>query len=119
QVPDFPPSPCTQGEGWGDGRSIRFRRSSMRWWFKAAIQQATGYTPGGAHLHRWLQLRFGELAHIEQSTRFGNAAMLVEMARNWCGPLQDQKVVELGTGWVPAVPLSFLLVGARVETYDV
>src|SRR5262249_18229294 len=91
----------------------------MRWWVKAAVQFGLAHTPFGKHLHEWLQVRYGELAHLEKSSRFDNAAFLVETARSHLGRVAGLHVIELGTGWVPAVPLSFLLAGARVDTFDV
>jgi SAM-dependent methyltransferase len=91
----------------------------MRWWVKAAGQFALAHMPLGEQVYEWLQVQFGELAHLESSSRFGNAALLLETTRRWAGSLEGLRVVELGTGWVPAVPLAFLLAGAWVDTFDV
>ena len=91
----------------------------MKWWMKWGITSTLAYLPGGRILHQKILRRFGELAHISASTRFGNTEILLDMARRWCGGVNRQRVVELGTGWVPAVPTGFGLAGAQVETFDV
>lgn len=91
----------------------------MRWWIDATIKFGLAYLPMGHAVHRMLQERFGELAHLEKCTRFDNARFLLETARQQVTSLEGLHVVELGTGWVPAVPLAFALSGARVDTFDV
>lgn len=91
----------------------------MKWWVSAAAQWSLAHLPGGVYLHRRLQERYGELARLEHSSRFDNALWFLRTARRWCGELGDLRVVELGTGWVPALPLAFLLSGASVDTFDV
>ncbi len=91
----------------------------MRWWMNAATQWTLARVPGGRFAHGLLQEHSGELSCIECSSRFDNAEFFLRAARRWCGELGDLHVVELGTGWVPAVPLALLACGARVETYDV
>ncbi len=91
----------------------------MRWWVQTSAEWTLARMPGGRWLHSQLRERSGELARLEQSSRFDNAAWFVRTARKLCGELGDVRAVEFGTGWVPAVPLAFLACGARVETYDV
>jgi len=91
----------------------------MKWWIGAAAQWSLAHAPGGSFVASRLRERFGELARLERSSRFDNALWFLRTARRWSGELGDLRVVELGTGWVPAVPLAFLLSGARVDTYDI
>lgn len=91
----------------------------MKWWMIAAATRTLASLPGGPGLHARLRERSGELANLENSSRFDNALWFVKTARRWCGELSTLRVVEFGTGWVPALPLAMLLCGARVETYDV
>ncbi len=91
----------------------------MRWWMKAAILQGFARLPRGDRLYAHFQSRFGELARLEQSTRFDNAILILQKAREHAPAGDALHVVELGTGWVPSVPLAFMLAGARVDTFDV
>ncbi len=91
----------------------------MKWWVKWGISYSLAHLPGGHKLYQEVLRRFGELADVSTSTRFENAATLLKMAHFWCNPMHQLRVVELGTGWIPAVPLGFALAGSRVETFDV
>lgn len=91
----------------------------MKWWMMAAAEWTLAHMPGGPQIHARLREQSGELAKLEHSSRFDNALWFVKTARRWCGELNGLRVVEIGTGWVPALPLALLLCGARVETYDV
>lgn len=91
----------------------------MRWWMDATVKFGLAYLPNGHAIHRLLQERFGELARLETCTRFDNARNLLETAASHVASFDSLHVVELGTGWVPAVPLAFALCGARVDTFDV
>lgn len=91
----------------------------MRWTTKWGILFGLAHLPGGRRLHEWMLRRKGELATLEQSSRFQNAIEIVQTVRRHLGSLEGLTVVELGTGWVPAVPLAFALCGAKVQTYDI
>ncbi len=91
----------------------------IRWWMKWGISYAFSHLPHGRHLYEKMLRRFGELSQVSSSTRFRNAEVLLKMGRRWCGGVDGQHVVELGTGWVSAVPLGFGLAGARVDTFDI
>ncbi len=91
----------------------------MKWWVKWGVSYTLSHVPAGQVLHQWILRHFGELAHVAGSTRFENMKTLLQMAHRWCGRPEGLRVVELGTGWVPAVPLGFGLAGARVHTFDV
>ncbi|HID24235.1 MAG TPA: class I SAM-dependent methyltransferase, partial [Planctomycetaceae bacterium] len=91
----------------------------MRWWMKAGVARCLASIPGGEAIHFWLQRRFGELRHLERSTRFDNAEYFLRTTRAHAGSVSGLRVVELGTGWVPAVPLAYAVAGALVATYDV
>ena len=91
----------------------------MRWWIKASIEWGLAHVPGGLHINDQLRDKFGELAYLEESSRFQNADYLLKTALDHTGALANLRVVELGTGWVPAVSLVYLLAGARMDTYDI
>lgn len=91
----------------------------MNWRTKWGILWTLAHLPGGRSLHEWLLRRHGELAHLEDSSRFRNAVEIVRVIRQHGGPLSRLNIVELGTGWVPAAPVAFASCGACVKTFDV
>ncbi len=91
----------------------------MKWWGKWAASYTLAHLPGGTSLYQKMLRKFGELADVASSTRFENMKTLLHMSHRWCGSLEGLRAVELGTGWIPAVPLGFAISGTRVETFDV
>ncbi len=91
----------------------------MRWWAKWGISYALAHLPYGKPLYGRILRRFGELGQIASSSRFENAETLLDMARRHCDGIDRLHAVEIGTGWIPAVPLGFMLAGARVDTFDI
>jgi hypothetical protein len=97
----------------------------VRWLAKSALQNAISVLPGGVAVNGLLQ-RFGTGSvvmtpervvarlvrvggrHVEHQRRFGEQ------------PLERSTVVEVGTGFVPLLPVGLFLAGAAaVHTYDV
>ncbi len=91
----------------------------IRWWMKWGISYTFSKLPYGRPLYEKMLRKFGELSQVSSSTRFNNTEVLLKMSRRWCDGVEGKHVVELGTGWVSAVPLGFGLAGARVDTFDV
>ena len=91
----------------------------MKWWMHWLSQLGMAHLPGGRRLHRLMQDRFGEHRHLESSTRFDNAELFLRKILRLTENVNDPHVVELGTGWIPAVPMTLLLAGVRVDTFDV
>lgn len=91
----------------------------MKWTFKWGTLWALAHMPGGRFLHERMLRQHGELSRLERSSRFTNAIEIVRDIRRHCGRLEGARIVELGTGWVPAAPLAMALAGARVHTFDV
>jgi len=91
----------------------------MRWWIKAAGSYCLAHLPYGQELHFALQRRCGELRSIDTAPQLDNALLFLEQVRSHRGTIAGQHVVELGTGWVPVIPIVLSLAGAQVETYDV
>ncbi len=91
----------------------------MRWWLKAGLEWALATVPGGVALHSQLRERHGELANPESSSRLDNALWILEQTRPLVDRFESLRVLELGTGWIPAIALSNMLCGARVDTCDV
>jgi hypothetical protein len=94
----------------------------MHWQLKGLIQKSLCVVPGGKHLNDRLQRTVGELRHFER-----NVAAKVEDWRLSLKYLHDvdfdvrgKMLVEIGTGWHPALPICFSLAGARrVVTFDI
>lgn len=91
----------------------------MRWWMLAGLQYTLAKTPGGAAAYSRLQRRFGELRDISGTSRFRKVEDILARLSATVGNLERSTVVEIGTGWVPVVPMTLATVGARVFTYDV
>ena len=91
----------------------------MKWWMHWLSQLGMAHMPGGRSLHRWMQDRLGEHRHLESSARFENAELFLEKALALTAGVSGPRVVEIGTGWIPAVPLTLLATGLPVETHDV
>ncbi len=76
----------------------------------------------GRQIHAWLQRSVGGLKHFEQECeeRIGDLLLLVENVRRAGISLEGAKLVEVGTGWYPALPMGLYLCGAgRVHSYDI
>ena len=91
----------------------------MRWWAHWGVQFLLAKVPGGGLAHRLLQEKAGHLRHIERGYQFDNALLILDMATKHVGSLVGLRVAEIGTGWIPAVPVALALTGCEVHTYDV
>lgn len=91
----------------------------MRWWMHWGMQYLLAKTPGGEQVHRILQEKVGQLKSLETGNQFDNAIKILGLANRHAGNLQRKRVVEIGTGWVPAVPVALALAGCEVHTFDV
>lgn len=97
------------------------RPTIPRWWLKAAAQGAVSFLPGAPRLDEWVRgKRSGHALepsyfltkwhHVTSHTR--------ALTGDLDGDLSDHKVVELGTGWFPIVPVGLALFGAEVVSVD-
>ena len=91
----------------------------MRWWAQWGIQCLLANIPGGGAVHRLMQEHAGQLKHLERGNQFQNSLTILELASGKMESLAGQRVAEIGTGWVPAVPVAFALAGCEVHTFDV
>jgi len=92
----------------------------IRWYLKALMQRSLSLMPHGCALNFLLQKRFGELKEITVADK------LEEIKKTFIAPVLDRKgtmtdigVVEIGTGWVPILPIALSLLGARCKTFDI
>ena len=94
----------------------------MYWKVKGVIQKGLSLTPGGVRLNTRLQHGLGGMRDFD-----GNVSTKVDDWVTSMGYLSDvgfsvsgARLMEIGTGWHPALPLCFALAGAAsVKTFDV
>lgn len=90
------------------------------WWIKAGAQTALSVIPFGEAINYQLQ----KWNHFEANFRWAlecNIKYLRDLIRTTlkCGlALQGAKTLEVGTGWIPTIPVGMHLLGAEVHTYD-
>lgn len=89
------------------------------WWLHWFSHFAMAHLPGGRRALRWSQDWLGEHRSLESSTRFDHAVYLLQHAKRLTQGSSDPLVIEIGTGWIPAIALTLMLVGLRTHTYDV
>ncbi|MEZ5402954.1 MAG: class I SAM-dependent methyltransferase [Bryobacteraceae bacterium] len=96
----------------------------MRWLFKAAVQGAISQLPDSARWNYYIQknvTRSFDDKHSLLSRRFQWCAEHLELhARFRPEKPVPQRVLELGAGWIPTVPLALFLSGVEeIYTIDV
>ncbi|HEX28845.1 TPA: class I SAM-dependent methyltransferase [Candidatus Poribacteria bacterium] len=91
-----------------------------RWYLKVLIQKFLSLMPYGCALNFLLQRRYGELKEISVADKLEEIVrtFVVPILRRQ-GTIAGVKVVEIGTGWVPILPITLSLLGARCETFDI
>jgi hypothetical protein len=93
----------------------------MNWKTKAAIQNAIAVLPAPASYaaHYWLQRRFGSLRKFNVLARMVAGVEMWRRIRQLGHRPAGKRFFELGTGWIPCVPVALWLMGARkVVTVD-
>jgi hypothetical protein len=94
----------------------------MDWRIKGVVQGLLSRLPSGEVLNDGLQRlaggRVDEARHID--TKFeGDWLVLMRVLRELKFDVRDETLLEVGTGWLPVLPLSFALGGARrVHSFD-
>ncbi len=92
----------------------------MHWKIKALAQAVLSVAPFGERIYLVLQERFGGLRSFSLWTRHEALMRLLSEIRGHYTDLSQLCVVEIGTGWIPIVPLGFSLVGMeKIHTYDI
>lgn len=90
------------------------------WQLRAlALRCMAGSAPGYA-VYQWLQHRLGECAKpaFWQSKFEAQVGLARELRMQGCA-VEGARVLEVGTGWVPCVPIGFWMCGAQtVHTLD-
>lgn len=95
----------------------------MDWRVKGVLQKTLSIVPGGTALNSHLQLRLGDLRNFEKNVDIkvgGDWLTLMGYLRRAHVPVADLEILEIGSGWHPALPLCFSLAGVRsCRTYDI
>ena len=94
----------------------------MDWRIKACIQGLLSRTPMGTSVNNALQKLAGggvdTGGHIDRKF-LEDWTVLMDVLRELQFPVRDRVLMEIGTGWLPVLPLCFALAGARrIHTFD-
>lgn len=92
------------------------------WRLKGFVQGVLSLLPGGGWVNDRLQLWLGGLRDFEDNVRrkVGDWAGLMRSLRAaGCEQVRGWRILEIGTGWYPTLPVCFALAGAdRIVTVD-
>jgi SAM-dependent methyltransferase len=94
----------------------------MYWKLKGVVQQGLCVLPGGRRLNDRLQRTFGQLHRFERNVaaKIEDWRLSVSYLHDVSFDVRGKALVEIGTGWHPALPICFSLAGAsRIITFDV
>jgi SAM-dependent methyltransferase len=94
----------------------------MNWRIKGMIQKALGGVPGGSRVNDFLQRTVGHLRDLDgtiDSKVIDDWAVMAAQMRELGISIRGADLVEIGTGWCPALPFCFALAGTRAcHTFD-
>jgi SAM-dependent methyltransferase len=100
----------------------RVQELPMNWKIKGVLQRALARTPGGVQVNDLLQRSVGGLREFDayvDSRVIDDWIPLALLLRGLDYSATDAQLLEVGTGWMPTLPLCFGLAGARsCHTYD-
>lgn len=85
-------------------------------------QLAVANMPASRIAQKVLQRGLGQLKHLENAQQFETAFDMLEQleqADAQSSPSHKRRVLEVGTGWIPAVPVILTLAGYEVVTFDI
>ncbi len=94
----------------------------MDWRVKAILQKGMSTVPGGTLIHEWLQRWVGDLSHFDAhvGVRFRDWEILIADLKQLNVNASGLEVCEIGTGWVPVLPICLWLSGVqRCVTFDI
>lgn len=92
----------------------------MDWRVKALVQKMLATLPGGKSVNYLLQRSVGGFRSFRIDDKLRQAARLLELLAEAGIDVAGKTSVEIGTGWVPVVPVYLYLMGAeRCVGYDV
>lgn len=93
----------------------------MYWKTKGLLQKIIGTLPAGETLHYQLQRRFGGMRDFRREflLKVDDWESMIQQLRADGMTVEGARLMEIGTGWYPTLPLACHLAGAaRVDTLD-
>lgn len=93
----------------------------MHWRIKGLLQKTLGVLPYGEPLHYHLQRSFGGIRNPrrEMALKIDDWELMAKQLRTVGAEIPGARLLEVGSGWYPALPLACYLGGAaRVYTCD-
>jgi SAM-dependent methyltransferase len=93
----------------------------MNWRAKGAVQKILAGMPLGERVNNLLQVRLGALRNFDGqvSAKVDDWIGTIDLLKTCGAKIADSSLLEIGTGWFPALPVCFWLVGAHnCLTYD-
>jgi SAM-dependent methyltransferase len=92
----------------------------MNWRVKAFGQRLLSRVPGGSVLYYILQRHFGGFKSFSISNKTWQAFNLLSALNRAGYGLEGKSTLEIGTGWVPIIPMIFYLFGQRgCKSFDI
>jgi SAM-dependent methyltransferase len=92
----------------------------MYWKIKAIGLRMLSELPGGRSVYHLLQQRFGGYRAFTISGKLWQAFGLIKAMIAAKYPIEGMRTVEVGTGWVPLIPLIFFVFGQRrCDSFDI
>jgi len=94
----------------------------MDWRAKAMAQNLLAKVPFGERINDLLQLRVGGLRSFDSQVggKVNDWIGMMTLLADWGVSVRNAATVEIGTGWIPTLPLCFWLAGGQsCITYDV
>jgi SAM-dependent methyltransferase len=87
----------------------------MHWRIKGLVQRALGVLPGGTWVNDRLQQSLGGLRRFDHTIEdkvVNDWLVLVANLKEMGAGVRDRDFLEVGTGWIPVLPVCFSLAGA-------
>ncbi|WNJ18645.1 class I SAM-dependent methyltransferase [Pontibacter sp. G13] len=86
-----------------------------KWYFKAALQRGISLLPYSHRINHWVQRRMGtlQLSSFFLEDRLIAVKRHLDAARSCFQGAMPQKMLEVGTGWYPVVPIGLFLSGVE------
>lgn len=92
----------------------------MNWQNKVFVQRVCSKMPNGDSLYYLLQKHFGALKNFKIDSKISQAKRMCEVLHRYGYSLEGKALVEIGSGWVPCLPMAFWVMGYRsCKTYDI